>query len=81
MSEELKLYEIKTEVITYYLWRVWANSPAQAEDKWSTNYIPTSDEYEGEPSDPVITEVEPEDYELDPSEEDDYEEEEEEEEE
>ena len=79
MSDELKLYEIETQVTTHYIWRIWATSPENAEHKWAHTFIPTDDEYEGEASDPIITEVDPEDYEMDPCEEDDYEEEEEEE--
>lgn len=77
MSEQMKYYEIETQVVTHYTWRIWATSPEDAEHKWSYDYIPPSDEYEDEASDPIITEVEPEDYEMDPCEEDDYEEEEE----
>lgn len=74
MTEEMKYYEIETQVVTHYFWRIWGTSPENAEHKWAHNFIPSNDEYEDEPSDPIITEVEPEDYE-----EDDYEEEEEEE--
>lgn len=79
MAERMKYYEIDTKVVTHYIWRIWANSPEHAEKKWETNYIPPADEWEDEASDPIITEVEPEVYEMDPYEEDDYEEEEEEE--
>ena len=73
MSEDLKLFEIKTHVITTYVWHVWAASSVEAEYKWNHSIEPPVDEYEDDPLElegPTITEIDPSD--VDYLEEDDW---------
>jgi len=63
MSEKFKLYEIKTSVLTTYVWHIRGTSPIDVEKNWRAHVTPTYDEYEeDEPSDPVIIEIDPADY-------------------